>query len=245
MKNKDTVRGIPRDKVLADLERYRKFLLDKGALEVTIAPPSKVIQTMRAAQCALTNVCYGSGVCYFCPPEFPANIRIARAIANEYEYVFIIRNPRALEGLMGPDPLGQLRGEVDLLGKDWPPDIKKYWYDFADKNLSSWRHSTATYELEKIARQDGYHFAFATRGGACVQKECQPFKSECLMRTSQFCRFPAEVRPDGAAGMYTDFLRIVEPFGYQQPVGGWCTTLAEEIPEKFRQTYAWGLFFIV
>lgn len=235
----ESVDGVPKAKLTSDLIKYKKRALELGASDAIIAPASHLVLTRRGRYgCTFTH-CAVSRLCYFCPPSFPITFEESVAIRDSYHYIIMIRVPVDPRDYTGPQSIPQY---TDQYAEVWHPDRLKYWRDYGEKHPGTkGRRPTHALQLEKEARNDGYHYAFAARSGSCSTRECHGYGSKCAaLLDPAICRHPSSARPDGAAGMFTDFPRILENYPeWRQVVIGF-SRFPEDMPEECKYSrFCW------
>ena len=228
-------------KLLADLDKYRKIATELGGEDVRIITPADIVQNIRPRLTCIFAHCPSLGTSYFCPPSWEIPWEDQKSILKSYNYILAYRLPYHRENLgcyTGPAASNQLEGYIHLYKRNWPDEKLEYWLDMLKKYtapMSAARAKNIGRVVELAARKDGHYFAFTGFSGSCSQHKCTKFEAHCTFQTGGQCRFPGEVRPDGAGAMNIDYMRTNARMGWQSWTAGW-SALPEYFPEDV-ETY--------
>ncbi len=227
-------------KSLGDLEKYCRIVTELGGVDVRVVTPHDIVQNIRPRLTCIFGHCPSLGTSYFCPPNWDFPWEYQKEILNSYQHIIIYRIPYEKENLAcytGPAGSNQLEGYIYQYKSNWTDEEVQYWLDTMKKYtapMSAVRAKNIGRIIESTARKDGYYFAFTGFQGSCSQHKCTKFGAHCIFITGGICRFPCEVRPDGAGAMNIDFMRTNARMGWESWTGGW-SALPEYFPEDVEE----------
>ena len=242
--------SIEDKKLLADLEKYKKIVTELGGVDCRIVTPKDIVQDIRPRMTCIFGHCPSLGTSYFCPPNWDFPWENQKEILNSYQYLLIFRVPYKNENLgcfTGPAGSNQLEGYIHQYKSNWAEEDINYWLDMLKKYtapMSEVRSKGIGGVIEYAARKDGHYYAFTGFTGSCSQHKCTKFKAHCVFQAGGVCRFPTQVRPDGAGAMNIDYMRTNARLGWKSWTGGW-SSLPESYPDNAEDyLYHTGLVYI-
>lgn len=155
-----------KDKILSDLERYRKIILQKGAEEVKIIEAKEIRIDERVRAKCLFPKCSQYGTNANCPPYVP-DLSFARKLMRNFQYGLFFYVKAETEDYLGDGY------------KRYIPEAKRLHVEILE-------------EIESRSFYDGYYFSVAFGQGSCKSFFC-PDKP-CSALEGKGCRFPLKAR---------------------------------------------------
>lgn len=181
------------NRLLEDLERYRKKALELGADKATLVKVENILVDERVTLKCQVPRCFGYGVSAHCPPNTlkPAELR---ELLKKYKWaVFFIK---------------EVSSEVIIRDKTTLQE-RVAAYQEVYKIVS---------DVESMAFYDGYYLAFGLGAGSCRHTFCNQQKN-CQALQGQRCRFSLIARPSMEA-VGIDVYQMVVSAGWDiYPIG--------------------------
>ncbi|MFC1907159.1 DUF2284 domain-containing protein [Chloroflexota bacterium] len=230
------------EELFTELGKYVQMALDLGADDALILPASEVPMDLRVWWKCQFPKCYGSGTNLHCPPRWKTPWNEARQLRDSYKYALVFRLFRSPDiwtgaGIRAPQYdsayikyMSKERGEQarkvlqDWL--DWREEQRKTPPDKRIKGVGS-----IAPKIRDQARKDGHYFAITFGAGSCLAARCVDYGTVCIGLTTDLCRFPNKVCPEGSAALYTDFGALNAKMGWQTQVTGYCVQ-PEDVPDE-------------
>lgn len=185
---------VPREKLQADLERYRQEAVRLGMTDAKVIPVRQVVVDERVRGKCRIPMCVEYGVSANCPPHSPSPTE-TRELVKQYQYGIFMKREVKADGMAGPDVAKNL-----VQGKFDPERTRR---------MKAVMEIPA--QIESMAFYDGYYLAIAY-GGACKIMYCAGVECQAI-QPGQHCRFPYRSRPSmEAAGM--DVFRMCAQVGW-------------------------------
>jgi predicted metal-binding protein len=176
------------EKLLADLEKYRRMALELGATDAKVIPAAMVTVDERVRlKCSFPR-CHLYGETPNCPPYTPEPEFMRKAL-SKYSYAVLFK--------------------TDVLPKEDFVDDKK-WYRGHEAHQNQTGQIVS--QIESVAFNDGYYFALGFGAGGCKTSLCKGMY--CQFLDSGRCRFPLRSR-SSMEGVGIDVFRLVTEVGWE------------------------------
>jgi predicted metal-binding protein len=222
------------EKLLGDLEKYRRIALDMGADDVRIVPASDIVQKLRARLVDIWPRCVVNGSSYFRDMVEEIPWEDAKAILNSYRYGIVAHIPYPADNpndFTGPSSVGELVTDIAMYKKFWTEEQVKYWEGVQARRKGGKPaiQGKISSIIMQEARKDGHYFAFAGTSGTCTPM-CEKWGEICIAMKTGICRMASKNSPCGTAAiMGLDHPEIYEKMGWKNWVQGW-SVFPEDFP---------------
>jgi predicted metal-binding protein len=192
----------------ADLETYRKQVLDLGASGAKIISTDQVYVDPRVrAKCSIPK-CPGYGSSAHCPP-YTLETDKMKELVRSYQYALLVKldvDPSVIsaEG----SGLEEVNG--NLVPKKGARELERLYRQINDMVTA----------IESQAFYDGHYLSISLSAGGCNFILCN--RQECQVLKNKPCRFPLRARPS-MEGSGLNVYRMVAEAGWEiYPIGSSC-----------------------